>query len=144
MSHFEVAFKLPLPADRVWQYVSWTGVERLASGNFFGKVIFDGQANKPGSIRITQLKGESFLKERLEKISEADFYYTYSLVDSGPLPLTNYLGYVRVTPAEGDRSCGLAFGHSATMMGVSEEEWRRQWLEIEKGVADFIVESEVQ
>lgn len=142
MSNFEIAFKVPLPAERVWQYVNWTGVERLAAGDFFGEVTFEGPENAPGAVRTTRLKDGSFLRERLEEISESDFFYAYSLVDTGPLPLTNYRGFVRVTPAGGNESCGLAFGHSATVMGVAEDEWRRQWQEIEQGVVDFIVASE--
>lgn len=136
MALFETGARFAAPAEAVWDYVSWTGVERLAEGNFFSGVSFEDRTARPGAVRITHLPEAPPIKERLEEIVEADFFYRYRLIDMGPLPITDYLGLVRVTPAGG--GCILKLAHEATVVEGSEEAWRAQWLEIEEAVFAFI------
>lgn len=80
--------------------------------------------------------GSAFVEQLVEQHSGLVYVCRYTLVDTGPFPLTDYSGTVVVTPA-GDGCC-LKFGHSATLVDVSEEEWRTAWLAIEHQVFDFI------
>ena len=64
------------------------------------------------------------------------FTCRYTLVDTGPFPLTDYSGIVVVTPA--GSGCCLKFGHTATLVDVTAEAWEQSWLAIENQVFDFI------
>ncbi len=137
MASFEVAARFNAPAKAVWDYVSWTGMPRLTEGGFFTTATFPlGPDIRVGALRrCTTPDGGAFV-ERLEAYDEAECFYRYSLVDTGPFPLTDYMGVVRVTPA-GDGCC-LKFGHTATLIDVEDEAWRKMWLGIEHQVFDFI------
>lgn len=137
MSSFEVAARFAAPADAVWSFVSWAGMPRLTEGGFFTSADFPlGTEIRPGALRRCTVPDGSAFVERLETYSETDRRYTYSLVDTGPFPVTDYRGIVAVTPA-GDGCC-LKFGHSATLIDVSEPEWKAIWLGVEHQVFDFI------
>lgn len=137
MAHFEVATRFDAPACDVWAYVSWDGMPRLTEGGFFTAADFPaGPEIVPGALRRVTTPGGSAFVERLEEYREADYFYRYSLVDTGPFPLTDYLGVVAVTPA--GSGCCLKFGHTATLVDTDEASWRTSWLGIEHQVFDFI------
>lgn len=137
MAEFEVAARFDAPAQAVWSFVSWDGMPRLTEGGFFTSAAFPaGPEIRPGALRrVTTPEGAAFV-EQLVEYREADFFYSYRLIDTGPFPLTDYSGVVVVTPA-GDGCC-LKFGHRATLVDVDEESWRATWLGIEHQVFDFI------
>lgn len=111
---------------------------RLTEGGFFISADFPaGIEVRPGALRrVTTPDGSAFVEQLVEQSSEAVHICRYTLVDTGPFPLTDYSGVVVVTPA--GEGCCLKFGHSATLVDVSEEEWRTSWLAIEHQVFDFI------
>lgn len=138
MPSFEIATRFDAPASAVWSYVSWQGMPRLTEGGFFTSADFPaGLEVRPGALRrVTTPDGSTFVEELVEQREGRVFSYSYRLVDTGPFPLTDYLGAVVVTPA--GNGCCLKFGHTATLVDVSEEEWRTIWLGIEHQVFDFI------
>ena len=138
MAQFEVAARFDAPAEAVWSFVSWNGMPRLTEGGFFASADFpEGPEVRPGALRrVTTPEGAAFVEELIEQSEGRVFFQRYRLVDTGPFPLTDYEGVVVVTPA-GTGSC-LKFGHSATLIEMSEEEWRSAWLAIENQVFDFI------
>lgn len=138
MATFETAARFDAPAQEVWSFVNWQGMPRLTEGGFFTSATFpDGPEIRPGALRrVTTPDGGAFVEELVEQSEGRIFVCRYRLVDTGPFPLTDYNGVVVVTPA-GDGCC-LKFGHTATLVDVSEDDWRRSWLEIENQVFDFI------
>lgn len=137
MAEFEVAKRFSAPAYKVWDYVSWQGMPQLVEGGFFTEADFPyGDAPLPGMLRrVKGSEGAPFV-ERLEKYIAQDYFYRYSLVDTGDLPVTDYVGTVKVTPA-GTGSC-LKFGHTATVVGCEKSEWMEIWLRIENEVFEYI------
>lgn len=137
MATFEIATRFDAPAQKVWDFVSWTGMPRLTEGGFFTKAEFPaGPEIRPGALRRVHVPDGAPFTERLEEYRPQDFYYRYSLVDTGPFPLTDYTGIVAVTPAGG--GCCLKFGHTATLIDIDEASWRTAWGAIEAQVFDFI------
>jgi len=114
---------------------------KLTGGGFFTSAEYPGgNSTIPGAIRrVTTPDGAAFVEELIEETEGRTFFQRYRLVDTGPFPLTDYEGVVVVVPA--GTGCCLKFAHTATMVGVSEEEWRRSWLAIEGQVFDFIRKS---
>ena len=137
MASFEVATRFDAPAETVWDFVSWDGMPRLIEGGFFTRAEFPfGAQIEPGALRRVHLREGPAFVERLEEYRPLDFFYRYRLVDTGALPLTDYTGVVAVTPA--GNGCCLKFGHVATLVDISEADWRAAWLKIEHQVFDFI------
>ncbi|MDO9443081.1 MAG: SRPBCC family protein [Beijerinckiaceae bacterium] len=138
MASFEVAARFDAPADVVWSFVSWEGMPRLTEGGFFTSADFPaGPEVRPGALRrVTTPDGSAFVEQLVEQSSGAVHICRYTLVDTGPFPLTDYSGVVVVTPA--GEGCCLKFGHSATLVDISEGKWRASWLAIEHQVFDFI------
>ena len=68
---------------------------------------------------------------KLVDLNEDEMMYRCRLVDDGSaLPGTDYESCLRVTPA-GPRACHLKIENSFTPIGVTEEECRRIWTEME-------------
>ena len=113
MASFEVAARFDAPAESVWSFVSWDGMPRLTEGGFFTRAEFPaGTEIRPGALRRVHVPDGPPFVERLEEYRAHDFFYRYRLVDTGPFPLTDYMGVVAVTRA--GAGCCLKFGHTAT------------------------------
>lgn len=137
MASFEVATRFDASAETVWGFVSWDGMPRLTEGGFFTRADFPaGPQIEPGALRRVHLADGPPFVERLDEYRPQDFFYRYRLVDTGPLPLTDYTGVVAVTRA--GSGCCLKFGHTATLVDIDEQSWRKAWLGIEHQVFDFI------
>lgn len=120
------------PADAVWQYVRWHGVAKLEqySGAMFARIDFDGDIEQPGIIKTVYPHEGHPIVERLDEVNAADRTYRYRLLDVGSMPITDYTGYVRVTPA-GPDACHLKIECNFTPVDVTEQEWREIWFGIE-------------
>lgn len=127
------------PAERVWDYVRWHGVARLEqySGAFFEKIEFQGDAEEPGVTKRIYPHDALPILERLEEVDASDFTYRYRLLDVGSLPITDYRGYVRVTPA-GPRACFLLLECEFVAVDVSDDEWIAMWRDIETNLVNEI------
>lgn len=137
MASFEIATRFDAPADKVWSFVSWDGMPILTEGGFFTKAEFPaGPEIRVGALRRVYVPDGAPFTERLEEYRPEDFYYRYRLVDTGPFPLTDYIGVVSVTSA-GRGSC-LKFGHTATLVDVAPADWQATWSSIEQQVFAFI------
>jgi hypothetical protein len=137
MAAFEVAARFDAAPEAVWDFVSWDGMPRLTEGGFFTRADFPaGTQIVPGALRRVHLADGPPFVERLEEYRPQDFFYRYRLVDTGALPLTDYVGVVAVTRAGG--GCCLKFGHDATLVDIDEQGWRTAWLAIEHQVFAFI------
>ena len=132
MAVVTLAERIEAPADAVWDYVCWHGVAKLDqySGGFFKKIEFQGDEPKVGITKTIYPHDGLPISERLESLDVADRTYRYRLADVGSLPITDYRGYVRVTPA-GPDACHLKIECEFTAVEVSEAEWIETWLAME-------------
>lgn len=139
MATVTLARKFAAPADAVWQYVRWHGVAKLDqySGDFFEKIEFDGDVEKVGITKTIHPFGGPPILERLEELNAEERTYRYRLLDVGDLPVTDYRGYVRVTPA-GPDACHLKIECDYTAVGVTDAAWAQTWTEMETSLMDEI------
>lgn len=116
--HCQKAVRLSAPADAVWALVGNIGDETIGKGLVERiEVIGEGV----GALRLLHLPGGAVLRERIEAYSEADRYYVYRVIDSGPFNFTNYLAMARVTPA-GPDACILSWNTQAQAVCGFEDE----------------------
>ena len=111
MAHSEVGDEIAATVEEVWKFFGWriedkrlqqlTEMEALP-----GTVSWSG--DQLGATRTIATADGGQLVERLEALDEANFRYSYRIIDSGPLPVSGYLGQVEMT-ATGPDSCTLVF-----------------------------------
>jgi hypothetical protein len=139
MAIVTLAERIEAPAASVWDFVCWHGVAKLAqySGGFFRKIEFQGDEPKVGITKTIYPHDGLPIHERLEELDIADRSYRYRLIDVGSLPITDYRGYVRVTPA-GPDACHLKIECEFTAVEVSDEEWMAIWRAMETQLVNEI------
>ena len=133
-----VARRFEASADVVWSYLNWRGLEKLAGGIFQRVDYVEGYRSGESARRIHMSEGPPIV-ERLFDIDEAGRSYRYQVIDEGALPITDYLGYVRVAPC-GDGACHAKIESRATPVSTTSEDWRQMWLSMERSVFDQIAE----
>jgi hypothetical protein len=131
-----VAERVDAPAEQVWDYINWHGVARL-EGGLFQKVEFFGDSPVVGVTKRLHLADGLPVLERLEAIDERERSYRYRVLDDGDLPITDYCGYVRVSPC-GPASCYLKIECQFTPVDVTEAEWAEIWSAMERSLIDQI------
>lgn len=139
MASATIARKFSAPADAIWDYVRWHGVAKLDqySGDFFEKIEFDGDVEKVGITKTIYPFNAQPIHERLEELNVDERCYRYRLLDVGDLPVTDYCGYVRVTPC-GPHACHLLISCDFTPVGVTAAEWEETWSQMESSLMDEI------
>lgn len=136
MAFATLAEHIAAPADIVWDHINWHGVERL-SGGLFERIEFFGTAVEPGVTKRLHFAEGLPVLERLESVNEADRTYRYRVIDCGSLPVTDYSGYVRVTPC-GPEACYVKIESEFTPVHVTVEEWIATWCSMESSLIDQI------
>ena len=111
MAHSEVKDEIAAAAEEVWKFFGWRMEdERLRQltemGALPGTVSWSG--DQPGATRTILMADGNQLVERLEALDEADFRYSYRIIEAGPLPVSGYLGHVEVTATDPD-ACTIRF-----------------------------------
>ena len=111
MAHSEVRDEIAAPAEEVWKFFGWRpDDERLRQltemGALPGAASWSG--HQPGATRTISMVDGGRLVERLEALDEANFRYSYRIIDAGPLPVSGYLGHVEIT-ATGPDACTIMF-----------------------------------
>jgi hypothetical protein len=61
----------------------------------------------------------------------------YRLIDTGPMPVVDYVGQVRITPA-GPDACHVKVASTCSPVAISDEEWVRMYTDMQTGLLDFI------
>lgn len=136
MGKAQVVRRFNAPAETLWSYLSWRGMEKLAGGGFFKRVVFEGEGAEVGATKWIHLAEGPPLRERLEWLDAPGYAYGYRVVDSGPLPITDYAGEVRITPC-GPGACDVVIRN--TFVGVTTgDAWGAEWEVIENSLLDEI------
>ena len=111
MAHSEVEDEIAATVEEVWKFFGWrTEDERLRQltemGALPGTISWSG--DQPGATRTILTTDGDELVERLEALDEANFRYSYRIIQAGPLPVSGYLGHVEMAAA-GPNSCSIVF-----------------------------------
>ena len=91
----EVVTRFAAPAARIWDFVRWENMEQYVSAGLFARVVYDERRAIVGATRRLFFHDGPPVHERLEIVAASDYHYAYRLIDSGPLPVTDYVGQVR-------------------------------------------------
>src|SRR6185369_12403602 len=133
----EVVARFEAPAVRVWEYVRWENLEQYVEGGYFSGVVYDERRAVAGATRTLSFPEGPPCRERLEVIDEADHHYVYRLIDSGPMPVMDYVGDVRITPA-GPDACCLKVSSTCSPVGIENAEWVKLYTELQTALFEYI------
>lgn len=120
MIEVERALRIPVAAEVAWRILGDFSAPRVGEG-ICRAITVDGEG--PGCVRTMFLVdswGGGRVLERLEEIDERDRYMRYRMIDSGPVPFTNYEGSLRVTPA-GPEACVVMFTARFVPVGIEPD-----------------------
>src|SRR3972149_6308007 len=98
MAKVSMSIPLPVSIEQAWQLI----------GGF----------NGPPRL---QLAGGATLVERLEKFSENDHSYSYS-IEQGPLPVAQYTATIRLRQEPGKPGCVVEWSSEFTPSGAPESD----------------------
>jgi hypothetical protein len=122
-----LAVRVNALADLVWDHLSWEGMEKLCGGPLYEAIEFDIPRNRVGSTKTYRMKDGAPLRVKLLAVDESERTYRYRLIDNGSLPVTDYTGYVRVTPC-GPQACHVNFRVEFQAVGISDDEFHALWM----------------
>ena len=103
MAHVSVTKSVKAPATKVWAMVSeWGGTHKWIPG--VGPVTVEGSG--VGSVRSADLDPATGftgrISERLESYDEHDKVFSYRVIGTSPIPISNYVATMQVV-ARGDQ-----------------------------------------
>ena len=137
MGSTELVARIAAPAAAVWEWVRWERMDRYVEAGLFRRVDYDERRAVVGATRSLWIDDGPPVRERIEAIDEADFHYVYRVIDSGSMPVTDYVGQVRITPA-GPNACAIKVACTFSPLGIEAAEWVRQYTEMETALFGFI------
>ena len=105
MARVFVSSVIPARADAVWDRVrDFNGLPRWHPRIRDSRIEDALPADKVGCIRNFHLQNGDNIRERLVGLSDYDLFYSYTMLD-GPMPLTDYLATLRLTPVTDGDHC---------------------------------------
>ncbi len=115
MSTLTVTTRLGVPADQVWELI----------GHFnalpdWHPAVEKSELEEGGSVRRLTLAGGGSIVERLERTSDDERVYRYSIVES-PLPVANYSAEIRIHAAEDGQSCTVDWSSDFDPAGATPD-----------------------
>lgn len=108
------SIRIAAPADAVWAVVGDLA-SLVPGGGMVERAVVKGEG--VGAIRTFHLPGDARVVERIESHNPAQRRYTYRIIDSGPLPFTDYVGAAEITP-DGPGACRLAWSADFAAEGM--------------------------
>jgi hypothetical protein len=102
-------------ADQVWELI----------GHFnalpeWHPSVDKSELEEGGSVRRLTLVGGASIVERLERSSDDERLYRYSIVES-PFPVANYSAEIRIHPSEDGNSCTVDWSSDFDPAGVTPD-----------------------
>jgi ribosome-associated toxin RatA of RatAB toxin-antitoxin module len=104
MARVYISSVIPAATSKVWERVrDFNGLPRWHPAIRESRIENAEPADKVGCVRDFRLQNGDRIRERLLGLSDYDYFCTYSILES-PMPLTNYIATLRLTPVtDGDR-----------------------------------------
>jgi hypothetical protein len=98
MTEVHASTVIDLPVAGLWQTLRDFGnIARWHPDVAESHLEEGGTANQVGAVRALHLRNGTPVRERLLALSDAEFYYTYSVIES-PFPVRNHRSTVRLFP----------------------------------------------
>jgi hypothetical protein len=111
--------ELGAPVHEVWSLVAdFSGFAEMLVASRSGSVQISGTG--VGMTRAVRVDGQ-YLLERLDAIDDASFQTRYSMLVTGPFPISDYQATIALTPLSG-RRCALEWNGSFVPTGDTERE----------------------
>lgn len=119
MTEVRESCELGVPAPHVWSLVAdFAGFAEMLVASRNGNVQISGAG--VGMTRAVRVDGQ-FLLERLEEIDEDNFQTRYSMLVTGPFPISDYQATIALTAVSADR-CALQWTGCFVPLDVAERE----------------------
>ncbi len=115
---------IDVPAERVWELIGQ--FKALADWH---PAVEKSELEQGGKMRRLSLVGGGTIVERLERIDDESFKYSYSIVNS-PLPVTNYVSELKVVKDDSGKGCRVEWSSEFEPAGTSASD-------AEKVIRDF-------
>ena len=115
MSKLNVTTRLGVSADQVWELI----------GNFnalpdWHPSVEKSELEEGGTVRRVTLAGGGSIVERLERSSDDERLYRYSIVES-PFPVANYSAEIRIRPSEDGHTCTVDWSSDFEAVGATPD-----------------------
>jgi len=118
MTEVTVSGSYPVSPEQLWELIG--GFNALPNWH---PAVERSELEEGGSVRRLSLLGGGEIVERLEKMSDDEFAYTYSIVDS-PLPVSEYSATLRLEN-DGTGGCRVTWSGSFVPRGMPETDSRK-------------------
>ncbi|MCB1755374.1 MAG: SRPBCC family protein [Gammaproteobacteria bacterium] len=105
--------ELNVPAEEVWALIG--KFNALADWH---PAVETSTLSDDGTIRTLSLAGGGEIVERLEKLNDGDYEYSYSILDS-PLPVSDYTSTLKIRRNDDGKGCVVEWGSDFKPAGVS-------------------------
>ena len=116
MAKVVMSTPLPVSAEQAWRMIG--GFNALPDWH---PSVQKSELQEGGRLRKLQIAGGATIVERLEKFSENEHLYTYS-IEQGPLPVANYTATIRVKQEPGKAGCVVEWSSEFTPSGAPESD----------------------
>lgn len=137
MVNAEHVERIEAPASAVWEYIRWKNLEHMLSGGFFAAVTYEERRAVPGAKRRITLADGASLLERLEATDPDGIHLVYRMLDTGPFPIADHEGSVRISMA-GPNASFVRFASKGSPIGLIDEEGRAQYAQMQAANVAFI------
>lgn len=137
MVEAEYVERIEAPASKVWPYFQWENLALMLPGGFFAGIDYEEKRPVAGAKRRLTLGDGSVLIERLEAQDDDGRQIVYRMLDTGGVPVADYLGEVRVSGV-GPEACFVRFASTCTPVGMSAQEWQDLYANMQRGNLAYI------
>jgi hypothetical protein len=114
MAKVSMSLNLPIAIDQAWRLIG--GFNALPEWH---PAVEKSELQDGGRLRKLQIAGGATLVERLEKFSENDHSYSYS-IEQGPLPVAQYTSTIRLRQEPGKPGCVVEWSSEFKPQGAPE------------------------
>jgi len=105
MTHVYASSIIPAPVDAVWAVVRDFNALPAWHPAIADSRIEEGRpADQVGCVRAFRLKDGGFIREQLLALSDYDFTFTYSILES-PMGVQNYVAVMKLSPVTDGNRC---------------------------------------
>jgi hypothetical protein len=123
MSKVSMSTRLPVSAAKVWALIG--GFNALPDWH---PSIESSKLSEDGQTRTLTLLGGGKIVETLEHASDAEWTYSYAIIDS-PLPVGNYKAMIKLTEDK-NGTCSISWSSDFEAVGAPE----RQAVQVIQGI----------
>lgn len=113
MSKVSSQQELHVPAETVWDLIG--KFNALADWH---PAVEKSELSEGGSIRTLNLAGGGEIVERLEKLDDGEYEYSYAILDS-PFPVRDYTSTLKIRPSDDGKGCVVEWGGHFEPAGAS-------------------------